>query len=190
MSHSQDSTDCKPPLLQLVNVTVWIIPNAMLVHNPCQHFSHLTTWCTFIGWTCWYSIFTIMIIEAHNSSPWKSYKGQPLHCHSCCQPTPASAPAHYLGGSLVYDVQRVPDCLRQVKYWCLQGTARAFLSQPFCADSPMVSAGKRKDVLIMDRPFYSHWPKLVVFLFFEINNLFINIWISSGEVQRLLLRCA
>ena len=64
-----------PPSLQLVNVTVWIIPNAMLVHSPCQHFSHLTTWCTFIGWSCWYSIFTIMIIEAHNSSPWKSYTG-------------------------------------------------------------------------------------------------------------------
>ena len=54
----------------------------------------------------------------------------------------------------------------------------------------MVSAGKRKDALIMDRSFHSHWPKLVVFLFFETNNLFINIWISTGEVQRLLLRCA
>ncbi len=73
-----------PPSLQLVNVTVWIIPNAMLVHSPCQHFSHLTTWCTFIGWSCWYSIFTIMIIEAHNSSPWKSYTGQHPQCHSCC----------------------------------------------------------------------------------------------------------
>ena len=81
-------------------------------------------------------------------------------------------------------------CLRLVKCWCLQATARAFLNQPACADSVMVSAGKRKDVLIMDRPFYSHWPKLVVFLLFEINNLFINIWISSGEVHGLLVRCA
>ena len=61
-------------LLQLVNVCVWVAPNAILLRNNCSWFEPFVVWCAFTSWTCWNTIFLIMLIEAHNCAPW--HKGR------------------------------------------------------------------------------------------------------------------
>ncbi|KAL0035255.1 hypothetical protein WJX79_008828 [Trebouxia sp. C0005] len=56
--------------VQLVNVCVWVAPNAILLRHNCQWFEPFVIWTAFTSWTCWNTIFLIMLIEAHNCAPW------------------------------------------------------------------------------------------------------------------------
>ncbi len=60
----------KPHAVQLVNVCVWVAPNAILLRHNCQWFEPFVIWSAFTSWTCWNTIFLIMLIEAHNCAPW------------------------------------------------------------------------------------------------------------------------
>ncbi len=60
----------KPHAVQLVNVCVWVAPNAILLRHNCQWFEPFVIWTAFTSWTCWNTIFLIMLIEAHNCAPW------------------------------------------------------------------------------------------------------------------------
>jgi len=60
----------KPHAVQLVNVGVWVAPNAILLRHNCQWFEPFVIWTAFTSWTCWNTIFLIMLIEAHNCAPW------------------------------------------------------------------------------------------------------------------------
>ena len=60
----------RPHAVQLVNVCVWVAPNAILLRHNCQWFEPFVIWSAFTSWTCWNTIFLIMLIEAHNCAPW------------------------------------------------------------------------------------------------------------------------
>ena len=74
--------------MQLVNVCVWVAPNAVLLRRSCQWFDPFVVWCAFVSWTCWNTIFLIMLIEAHNCAPWEkgraSAVGGILLCSCFC----------------------------------------------------------------------------------------------------------
>ena len=59
-----------PCAVQLINVCVWVAPNAILLRHNCLWFEPFVIWSAFTSWTCWNTIFLIMLIEAHNCAPW------------------------------------------------------------------------------------------------------------------------
>lgn len=87
----------QPCAVQLVNVCVWVAPNAILLRHDCLWFEPFVIWSAFTSWTCWNTIFLIMLIEAHNCAPWDKGRaagrgGQSnsklhwLTCSSCVAP--------------------------------------------------------------------------------------------------------
>ena len=183
--------------IQLVNVCAWIAPNAVLLRHSCHWFEPFVAWSAFVSWTCWNTVFLIMLIDAHNCAPWlkgrisSSEGAHSTHCFHlpksneaaravwCCSNSLLSA----YGCSLQVRVCRprtLSACFLQQSMSQvavpkgLHGSISALPAQTYAA----AYAGKRLDAIVMDAPIWYHAPKLVLWCILEALALSLSVWIT------------
>ncbi|KAL0023014.1 hypothetical protein WJX79_008349 [Trebouxia sp. C0005] len=62
-------------VLQWFNLLFYVIPNGILLANPCYVNSGTWFWFGFARWTCWNTIFMLFLVHAYSTLVWKLPKG-------------------------------------------------------------------------------------------------------------------
>ncbi|KAK9814194.1 hypothetical protein WJX72_002000 [[Myrmecia] bisecta] len=64
-------------LFQTLNIIFFIAANAYVAANGCTWFSDQVQWLSFAQWSCWNTLFLILLITASNTTPWLDRQGKP-----------------------------------------------------------------------------------------------------------------
>ncbi|KAK9833350.1 hypothetical protein WJX84_002134 [Apatococcus fuscideae] len=57
-------------LVQIINLVSFLIPNAAVLHTPCQAANRwIITICVGVRWTCWNTLFGLICIHAPHVNP-------------------------------------------------------------------------------------------------------------------------
>ncbi|KAL3142108.1 hypothetical protein ABBQ32_004726 [Trebouxia sp. C0010 RCD-2024] len=54
---------------QLINVLAFLTVNVRSLRDDCSYLTPVTTWLSFVMWTCWNTIFMTFCVQAQNSLP-------------------------------------------------------------------------------------------------------------------------
>ncbi|KAK9805216.1 hypothetical protein WJX72_006836 [[Myrmecia] bisecta] len=62
---------------QTLNITFFVTANAYVAAHGCTWFTTPVRWLSFAQWSCWNTLFLILLITASNTTPWLDRQGKP-----------------------------------------------------------------------------------------------------------------